>query len=649
MMSGIHAVVFDLDDTIIDTTGTMVGPARQNVAEFLASRLGDHDFSHLVEPSSLRQEDAAADAISRVLEKYGGRCTEAAAVEIQNDLEQFCGPYFAVFQKLASVLGMGEELAEECNEVYDQAPIPDDLSLLPGVRETLEALRAWGLKVFLLTTGTQRRQSEKIRIVGLDQPGLFDHICVAGLRLPQLEDGFRSMLGRFRMRPERVLWVGDRVREEIRLGNELGVLTAQMLRGHYRNVAPRTPFEEPDYRVRSASQIPTLLYLRENGRPPNALHTVAVGGGTGLPVVLDGLSTYCAKPSAVVAVTDTGRSSGVIRDWGLLSPGDIKNVLAALASSLEEQQMLGELMKHRFVDQPSPFRGMSLGNLIIAGLYDTNGKSFKRAISAAAKILHIRGNVYPPTLTNVDVCAELLDGTFRFGELSVREESKSPIVDVFLRERKPDDIVPPVLQNAAGKAVKKSCRDDRLMVDWEAVNAIRQADIVVLGPGCLYTSVIANLAVPEIANAVVRSEALKIYVCNLVTQPGQTDLYTARDHVEAVLHSLEESDPTMTMVPTMELCVVLNTEKPGPADVLAYEQKGQRLIEADDFDLTQEFAGRCRIRTFPCDLLGSAEVLPWEKEPYLRHDPGKVADAICRVYCEHLSKRSDLALSALLS
>jgi phosphoglycolate phosphatase-like HAD superfamily hydrolase len=374
-----------------------------------------------------------ADLLASVIEDHGGECGVEACYEMQNRLEESFGPYHLVFDDIAKQFDLGIEFVETCRDTYEKAPMPEEISLLPGVKDTLLSLRTQGYRTFLLTTGTARRQEEKIRKSGLrcgsDPSCHLDAKRVAGSRLPQLEQEFLALLREFDLGTDEVLWVGDRIREEIRLGNELGALTAQMLHGHYQGAVPRLALEMADYRIGRISQIPTLLRLWEKGKPPEELRIVAVGGGTGLPIVLEGLKTYSKNLTAVVSVTDTGRSSEQVRNGGLLSPGDIKNVLVALASSAADQQVLARLFRHRFHpgDGSDPFYGMSLGNLIIAALAQINNGSFKRAVEQASQILHIDGKVFPATLTNVHVGAKLEDGSKRVGECQVRSPGKPPI------------------------------------------------------------------------------------------------------------------------------------------------------------------------------------------------------------------------------
>jgi len=308
--------------------------------------------------------------------------------------------------------------------------------------------------------------------------------------------------------------------------------------------------------------------------------------------VLEGCKTYCRNLTGIVTVTDSGRSSGRLRDeLGVLPPGDARNCLVALSQRGERERLLNQLFDYRF--RQGSFDGMSLGNLCIAAMTDLEG-SFERGIRVLSRLLGIQGKVVPPTLEDCHVCAELADGSVVRGEVQVRGLNKSRIRRVFL-----DPPDPPACE--------------------EAVRDIMGADIVVLGPGSLFTSVIPNLLVPEVRDAVARSRALKVYVCNIVTQPGQTDGFSAVDHLRAVMDHAGAD---------VVDCVLVNSRFPDASILERYRREGaEPVVPTDDLgglgpevvtaDLIEDIAG--------------ARVL-WEKQDLLRHHPDKLADAVCRVY-----------------
>jgi len=233
---------------------------------------------------------------------------------------------------------------------------------------------------------------------------------------------------------------------------------------------------------------------------------VAIGGGTGLSSLLRGLKEYTTNLTAIVTVADDGGSSGRLRhELGVLPPGDIRNCLVALADS---ESMMTDLFEYRF-NEGDGLTGHSFGNLFLAAMSGIAG-DFDSAIKESSRVLNIKGRVLPSTLANVALEATLEDGTVVLGESNI-SKSKSPIRSIRL--------------------VPESCEP----LD-EAIEAILAADAIVLGPGSLYTSVMPNLLVPGIAEAVERSMALKVYVCNIMTQPGETDGLSAADHARALLN-----------------------------------------------------------------------------------------------------------------
>lgn len=232
---------------------------------------------------------------------------------------------------------------------------------------------------------------------------------------------------------------------------------------------------------------------------------VVLGGGTGLSVLLRGLKSYTSNITAIVTVADDGGSSGRLRgDLGILPPGDIRNCLVALADT---EVLMEELFQHRF-SEGGELSGHNLGNLLIAAMTEIAG-DFEQAIHQLSKVLAIRGRVLPSTLTEVILKAETKDGEIIVGESNIP---------------------------AAGKQIKRVFIDppDCRPVD-EAIRAIQEADAVIIGPGSLYTSVLPNLLIRDIAKAIKETSAVKAYVCNIMTQPGETDNYSASNHVRSII------------------------------------------------------------------------------------------------------------------
>lgn len=282
-----------------------------------------------------------------------------------------------------------------------------------------------------------------------------------------------------------------------------------------------------------------LLVRKQLSRGPKI---VAVGGGTGLSVLLTGLKEYTSNITAVVTVADDGGSSGRLRQaFDVLPPGDIRNCLVALSDS---PALMRDLFQFRF-DKSSELSGHSFGNLFITAMCRLTG-DFEKAIKETSKVLALRGQVIPSTLRNVVLEAEHRDGSITKGENQIPQVRK-PIARVYL--------------TPAGSEGTP-----------EALRAIEEAQIIILGPGSLYTSIIPNLLIREITDAIVASQATKVYVCNVMTQPGETDSFTASSHIKTLI---AHSHPRV-----MDYCVV-NTGGI-PVDILKhYAQDGSYPVVND--------------------------------------------------------------------
>ena len=270
------------------------------------------------------------------------------------------------------------------------------------------------------------------------------------------------------------------------------------------------PFQASD------SSVAERIY--EHSRQKRGPNIVAIGGGTGMPGLLRSLTEYTRNITAVVTVADDGGSSGRLRrEFGLLPPGDFRNNLAALS---RDEALMTQVLQYRFgaalgENGHSPLQGHAFGNLLLAALTGITG-SFDEALLAAERVLSLRGRVLPSTLADVVLAADILlpDGTLQ----RVVGESKIPEVNGRIQQvyLQPGDVraYPAVLQ------------------------AIFQADLIVMGPGSLYTSILPNLLVPDLAEALLHARAPKIYICNLATQPGETDNYSVADHVATLFQHI---------------------------------------------------------------------------------------------------------------
>ena len=311
---------------------------------------------------------------------------------------------------------------------------------------------------------------------------------------------------------------------------------------------------------------------------------VAIGGGTGLSTMLRGLKNYTRNLTAVVTVADDGGGSGMLRrDMGMPPPGDIRHCMESLANV---EPIMQRLLTYRF--QEGSLAGQSFGNLILAALNGVTG-SFEEAVAQMSQVLAITGRILPVTSADVQLEAVFENGARVVGESKIssfKKEQDCRIAHVALLPERP----------AALPA---------------ALQAIREADLILMGPGSLYTSVIPNLLVEGVVEAICRSEALKIYVCNIMTQEGETEGYTAADHVDALL---SHGAPGL-----VDLCLA-NSAPVRPGLVEKYREEDAAPILVD----------RERIRAMGLEL----EEYPVASEggDYARHDPDRLAAAVLDVY-----------------
>lgn len=328
------------------------------------------------------------------------------------------------------------------------------------------------------------------------------------------------------------------------------------------------------------------------------LHIVAIGGGTGLSTLLRGLKRYVDTPGpwsigqlgAIVTVTDEGGSSGVLRkEFGVLPPGDIRNCIVALA---EEEQLLSQLFAYRF-DTDSALKGHSLGNLLLTAMTDITG-NFDKAILAASEVLAIRGEIYPSTLEDVRLRATLEDGTEVEGEVAI---SGSPIGEE-----------PPTTARHA-RIVHLAIDPPDAQPTDRALAALAAADLILVGPGSLYTSVLPNLAIKPIAEALRQAKALRVYICNVMTQPNETDQYAAEDHLSAIV------EHAGLVVDVM----VMNGRRPSDAILQTYAARNQHPV-AFDLNAIRDLG----VTPFFGDIIAEGN--------YVRHDPHALADTIFRLY-----------------
>lgn len=314
---------------------------------------------------------------------------------------------------------------------------------------------------------------------------------------------------------------------------------------------------------------------------------VAVGGGTGLSTLLRGLKRYTANITAVVTVSDDGGSSGRLqKELGILPPGDIRNCLVALAG---DEALVTDLFRYRF-ETGDGLSGHSFGNLFLAAMTAVTG-NFDRAVQESSRVLNIKGRVLPATLSVVRLCARLVDGTIVEGETNISRATR-PIEKLYFDPERADPLP-------------------------EILSAIRDADAVVLGPGSLYTSILPNLLVDRVAREIETSHAVKIYVCNVMTQPGETDRYTASQHVRALLQQAGA-----------RICdlAIINEEPPKKLADL-YAQEGQLPVVAD-----VDAVAQLGVRPVRARVISETQTV--------RHDSEKLSEVVVRLIDDAVVRRA---------
>ena len=328
------------------------------------------------------------------------------------------------------------------------------------------------------------------------------------------------------------------------------------------------------------------------------LRAVCLGGGQGAPTAMAGLRAHTDDITGIIAVTDSGRSTGKVRiALDVPAPGDIRNAIAVLA---EGDPVLRRLFSHRFeTDKSVELNGMAFGNLFLAALAQQEG-SFLRAVEEAARLLSIRGKVLPVTLYNTHLCAKLADGSVVEEEVNVRGEGKARIERIFLRD-------------ADVKAAEGTCE------------AIERADLITLGPGSLYTTVCACLLVPEIARAISEARGLVVYIANTTTQPGQTDDVSLSGHAAAVLDYLGGSGLDVAL---------LNDDPPPPHLRDHHAEQGMRYLDPTADEIARIEALGVRVATAPVIDKWSGPRELWNKQDTIRHDATRLASALLALLAE---------------
>lgn len=320
------------------------------------------------------------------------------------------------------------------------------------------------------------------------------------------------------------------------------------------------------------------------------MKVVSIGGGTGLSSLLRGLKklvpNYINELSAIVTVADNGGSSGRLREeMGIPAPGDIRNCIVALA---EDEDILTKVFQYRF-QEGEGLKGHSFGNLFLTVLAKITG-NFLEAVETTSDILKIKGKIIPSTAQQVDLVAKFTDGKIIRGETQITEYGKKLIAKIEKIWMEPENVKAPE----------------------EAVEAILNADIITLGPGSLYTSVIPNLLVKDIKDALIKSKARKVYISNVMTQYGETDDYAVSDHIKAI-----EDTVGKHFIDS----VIVNTQLP-PDDVLKrYMEEHAEPVVVDAANIS-----RMGIKVYSDNLL--------DEGSYARHNPDKLNNIILKIINE---------------
>ncbi len=311
---------------------------------------------------------------------------------------------------------------------------------------------------------------------------------------------------------------------------------------------------------------------------------VTIGGGHGLSHLIFSLKEYSSNITAIVTVADSGGSSGRLREeFNIVAPGDIRNCLVALADA---PALMGELFQFRF-SKDSELKGHNFGNLFLTAMVQLTNGDFEQAVNETSRVLAIRGKVVPSTVSNVHLIAEYMDGTKTEGEAKIPNPN-SRIKRLFLTDV---DAHP----------------------TRAALQSIEEADIVILGPGSLYTSVIPNLIIKGMSEAIARSRAFKIYVCNVMTQHGETDGFTASDHVKAIIDHTNKD--------VLDACLI-NSSRAAQDALGRYEEEVSFPVEPDVRKIRE-----MGYKVEAADLLGVSD--------YVRHDSSKLNEAIIRIIETH--------------
>lgn len=339
------------------------------------------------------------------------------------------------------------------------------------------------------------------------------------------------------------------------------------------------------------------------------MNIVSIGGGTGLSTLLSGLKQYVGKESpcwietltAVVTVTDDGGSSGRLREeFQILPPGDLRNCMVALA---EDEHLLTRLFQYRFKSE-GDLSGHSFGNIFLTALTGVTG-DFLEAIKMTSEVLAIKGRIFPSTMEDVALVAELEDGRVIQGETKI-VDARSQI-----------------------KRLRLSC--DYCKPLPETLEAIKQADLITIGPGSLYTSIIPNLLVEGITEAISESKGVKVYVCNIMTQPGETEGFTVEDHLSKLFEYSPRLDLDYVIVNSSPITAALREKYLADGAVQVEFGSGAQETLAADSRVRVTVDGQTKPLTVALGDLLNENML-------VRHDPHKLAGLLLKIHRAELTR-----------
>ncbi len=303
---------------------------------------------------------------------------------------------------------------------------------------------------------------------------------------------------------------------------------------------------------------------------------VVIGGGTGVFTVLSGLKKYPLDLTAIISMSDDGGSTGILREeFGILPPGDIRRAIVAMAHS--DHRLLADLFNYRF--EEGGLKGHTFGNIMLTALERLTG-SFEEAVDEAGRLLGVRGQALPVTLENVRLAAELEDGSVICGETNID-----------------------IPKHDGQLAIRKIWLEPQARANTRALRAIREADMIVLGPGDLYSSIIPNLLVRGVSGAISKSKAKKVYAINLMTKWGETNGFTAKDFISSIEKYLGRG--------ALDYAVI-NTKQPSAERLKLYEAESAQFVGANDLP------GK------PVPILGDF----LRRRGFIRHDPEKLAKVL---------------------